>query len=180
MDISSFTQLPKLDNALYVFDIDDTTLYYNFKLNDHVYKDIEEFEAATGEQTPDFRRANAILEEAFRTHTPVAHDRTGMEELKRFCDRNNGKIIFLTARFKTIEQLTVLHMQSLYSWISPNDVHLCDGTEKGVVLFDIVSSSDHRSIIFVDDKDYNIDSVKKYVPRASIYKMQIIGKLSSV
>lgn len=180
MNICRFSELPKINNTLYVFDIDDTTLYYNFKLDDHSSQVIEKFEANTQIQTPEFQKANTALEEAFRTHTPIVHDRTGLEELKRFCDTSGGKIIFLTARFKTIEELTVFHMQLLYPWVTTKHVYLCNGTEKGVMLFNIVTNTDYHSIVFVDDKDYNINSVRKFVPSVNLYKMTITDKPQSV
>lgn len=194
MEINLFSQLTKAKNTLYVFDIDETVLYYNFKVDEDVVKTIEMYEASVSDKgftnksylcisggntkivrkpKPDVTNANALWEETLKRHLPIAHDRDGMELLKSFCDENNSKIIFLTARFKTIEKSTNIHLQSLYKWVNTDDVHLCDGEEKGLVLSKLINPSDYDRIIFVDDKDYNIQSVKNYIPSVITYRMNI-------
>ena len=44
MNVTLFSDLPKLKNTLYVFDIDDTTIYYNFTVDDEIKKTIEKYE----------------------------------------------------------------------------------------------------------------------------------------
>ena len=173
MIVSLFSEIPKCGNTLYVFDIDETTLYYNFRLDDHTVKIIEDFEAKINPNNKDFFDMNAVWEQTLRQHPPIAHDRDGLEDWKKFCDGNGSKIIFLTARFKTVEKTTIFHMQFLYPWVSANDIHMCNGKEKGLVLFDLVTKTDYNTIIFVDDKEYNIRSVEKYIPMVNTYKMII-------
>ena len=170
MIITLFSELPKTSQTLYVFDIDETTLYYRFSISDDIVSNIEDLEA--GAKTNQYevikRWENALYE-----YSACPHDRLGMEELKKFCDKNDGMIIFLTSRFKSIQKSTVFHLQSLYPWVSESDIYLCDGIEKGKVLFDIVAKTHYKQVVFVDDNVGNIESVNRYIPLVTTYKMDI-------
>ena len=174
MIITLFSEIPKTSQTLYAFDIDKTTLYYPFPINDEVVSTIEELEA--GAKTNRYK--NKRWEHTLREYSPCPYDRSGMEELKKFCDENDGMIIFLTARLKSIQKSTVFHLQLLYPWVSESNIYLCDGVEKGKVLFDIVAKHhQYKQVVFVDDIVDNIESVKRYIPLVTTYRMVMKPKL---
>lgn len=173
MNVELFSDIPKVKNSLYVFDIDDTTLHYDIGSSKRISAAIEYFEENLTRHKWLFKQVNALWEKRIINSRPIAHDRPGLEELKKFCDENNSRIIFLTARFKTIKVSTMSHLQELYPWVRPSSVYFCDGVEKGIVLLEIISKMQYNTVIFVDDKEYNLNSVKKYVPGVILYKMAI-------
>lgn len=173
MNVKLFSDIPKVKNSLYVFDIDDTTLYYDIGLSKRISAAIEYFEENLTRHKWLFKQVNALWEKRIINSRPIAHDRLGFEDLKQFCDQNNSRIIFLTARFNTIKASTMSHLQELYPWVDPSSVYFCDGIEKGIVLLEIISKMQYNTIIFVDDKEYNLNSVKNYVPGVILYKMTI-------
>ena len=165
--IITFDKLPRVKDALYVLDIDNTVLYYVNNCDDNHIKDIREFEK-TMNKTDAFDKANAIWEANLYTEEAFPIDKKSINNLKTFCDCNNSKLIFLTARFESVRDITEVQMKKLFSWVSPDSIYMCSGVEKGVMLKALIAK-DYTGVIFVDDKQYNIDSVSAYLPYSSCF-----------
>ena len=169
-EIESFVQLPSYGNSLYVLDIDETTIYYLNNCDDKYLKTIEEFEK-TMNRTKAFDQANRIWESNLYKEDPIVTDPEGMDKLQKFCRDNNSKIVFLTARMEHVRDITEKQMLELFRWLKKEDIYICNGTEKGTVLKNILK--DHKNydhVVFVDDKDYNIKSVQRIISQVECFQ----------
>lgn len=104
--ITSFDQVKMIPNSLYVLDIDETTIKYKWKYDDHIpHINIKWWENVNDnllsiyhDQTHVDIIAEYLWERHISTTDPIHTDKTGFDFLLQFIENNNCQLIFLTAR----------------------------------------------------------------------------------
>ena len=169
--ISNFSELPEIKNGLYVFDIDETLLVFE-EVSDVWWKrNFEKIYAETGDVEYASNKMNKIFSEIVKTHKPRPTDIEGFKEIENMLGENNNTIVFLTARPQSLEAETYRQIAELpikYSY----PVYF--SSEKGLKmkwLLKTANSDKHfNSVIFVDDKIYNIEDVQKECPDVQCFQ----------
>ena len=169
--ISKFSELPEIKNGLYVFDIDETLLVFE-EVSDVWWKrNFEKIYAETGDVEYASNKMNKIFSEIVKTHKPRPTDIEGFKEIENMLGENNNTIVFLTARPQSLEAETYRQIAELpikYSY------PIYFSSEKGLKmkwLIKTVNADKHfDSVIFVDDKIYNIEDVQKECPDVQCFQ----------
>lgn len=169
--ISKFSQLPEIKNGLYVFDIDETLLVFE-EVSDVWWKrNFEKIYAETDDVEYASNKMGKIFSEIVKTHKPRPTDLEGFKEIESNLGKNNNTIIFLTARPQSLEVETYRQIAELpikYSY------PIYFSSEKGLKmkwLIKTANSDKHfDSIVFVDDKIYNIEDVQKECPDVQCFQ----------
>lgn len=169
--ISKFSQLPEIKNGLYVFDIDETLLVFE-EVSDVWWKrKFEKIYAETDDVEYASNKMGKIFSEIVKTHKPRPTDLEGFKEIENNLGKNNNTIIFLTARPQSLEVETYRQIAELpikYSY------PIYFSSEKGLKmkwLIKTANSDKHfDSIVFVDDKIYNIEDVQKECPDVQCFQ----------
>lgn len=169
--ISKFSQLPEIKNGLYVFDIDETLLVFE-EVSDLWWKrNFEKIYAETDDVEYASNKMGKIFSEIVKTHKPRPTDLEGFKEIENNLGKNNNTIIFLTARPQSLEVETYRQIAELpikYSY------PIYFSSEKGLKmkwLIKTANSDKHfDSIVFVDDKIYNIEDVQKECPDVQCFQ----------
>ena len=169
--ISNFSELPEIKNGLYVFDIDETLLVFE-EVSDVWWKrNFEKIYAETGDVEYASNKMNKIFSEIVKTHKPRPTDIEGFKKIENTLGENNNTIVFLTARPQSLEAETYRQIAELpikYSY----PVYF--SSEKGLKmkwLIKTVHANKHfDSVVFVDDKIYNIEDVQKECPEVECFQ----------
>ena len=158
--ITSFAQIDLTNKSLIVVDIDETVLQYPsigekwWKNKKEFYKTKYDHETANNFAYEDWLKYIEITE-------PLHTDYIGLEHLFTKVYNTNSDIIFLTARHKNIDYITKNHMEQI--GIKNIPIYYTGGKSKGTHLNKIYSEkyNYHNNIIFIDDMEHNINSVKQ-------------------
>ena len=164
--IHDLDSIPLISNALYILDIDETVIYYETSMFTEYIKEIELFERTMSRNSA-FENANQKWESLVYSNNAKPIDEKGLNSLKEFSDTNNSTIVFLTARFESIRDVTLSQLKRLFPWVENHMVHMASGSPKGDKLEKMFLTHPHLqrdNIVFVDDKQYNIDSVVQKFP----------------
>jgi FMN phosphatase YigB (HAD superfamily) len=169
--ITKFGELPEIKNGLYVFDIDETLLVFK-EVSDVWWKrNFEKIYAETDDIVYASNKMSKIFVDIVKTHKPAPTDIEGFKRIEADLDINNNTLIFLTARPESLEVETYRQIADLnlkYSY------PIYFSGEKGLkmkwILSNISSDNNFDSIIFVDDKIYNIEDVQKECPQVQCFQ----------
>ena len=169
--IKTFSELPKIKNGLYVFDIDETLLVFE-EVSDVWWKrNYEKIYAETGDYEYASNKMNKIFAEIVKTHKPRPTDIEGFKAIEDNIGDNNNTIVFLTARPQNLEAETYKQIADLpikYSY------PIYFSSEKGLKMKRLIKTvnadKQFDSVIFVDDKIYNIEDVQKECPDVQCFQ----------
>jgi len=162
--INEYLQIKIIIDSLIVFDIDDTIMHFegiDNKWWDNRYnKYLEKYDN-------DHKKAKSMAIKDWVNHVTENNPKLINEEnFREFIDRayeNNCKIIFLTARDHSLREITENHFQicNLNDFIE--DIYFSEN--KGLTLKEIINTqfNDVKNIIFIDDLERNLNSVKKEI-----------------
>lgn len=167
--IKNFSQIISISNGLYVFDIDETFLVFRNMSDLHweieqqklmkIYKDPIKVE----KMMLDF------FDNILRTYKFKPTDLAGFKKIERQNKLLNNDIIFLTARPERYREITMNHLRTLYPGIN-YPVYFSE--TKGDKLNEILETNDkkYEQIVFVDDKESNLNDVNSKVENVKCYK----------
>lgn len=169
--ISKFSELPKVKNGLYVFDIDETLLVFDEVSDVWWERNFKKIYAETGDYEYASNRMDKIFSEIVKTHKARTTDIEGFKEIENNLAENNNTIVFLTARPESLEAETYRQIAALpikYSY------PIYFSSEKGLKMKWLINTvnavKNFESIIFVDDKIYNIEDVQKECPEVQCFQ----------
>jgi hypothetical protein len=165
MNINNITSFYQIDiikqNSLIVCDIDETILKFDiitpnwWKNTFHYYYSLSSnYDVADAETL-------ACWTEYIKTNNPIATDYNGLIYLFDKANILNSNIIFVTARLPTLIDTTNQHLKFIN--INPdkynfNIYHIGD-KPKGEFLKSYIKNNNYDNIVFIDDLDYNLQSV---------------------
>lgn len=169
--INKFSELPEIKNGLYVFDIDETLLVFE-EVSDVWWKrNFEKIYAETGDVEYASNKMNKIFSEIIKIHKPKPTDIEGFKVIENNLDKNNNTIVFLTARPQSLEAVTYSQISTLPIKYSYPIYFSSDKGLKMKWLINTVNADKHfESVIFVDDKIYNIEDVQKECPEVQCFQ----------
>ena len=169
--ITKFSELPKVKNGLYVFDIDETILVFKEVSDTWWKRNYEKIYKETGDMDYAVNKMSKLFADIVKTHKPEPTDIEGFRDIENNIGEDNNIIIFLTARPESLESATHRQIAEMHLK-NPYPIYFSE--EKGLKLkwiLDNVSSDKYfDSIIFVDDKIYNIEDVQKECPQVQCFQ----------
>jgi hypothetical protein len=176
--ISSFKSVLRKENSLYVIDLDDTLFYYP-NLGKKWWNERMEYKMTYENKT--FKQADHELFYDWEAEVPksqaVYTDEIESKKLFEDCKSLNSDVIFLTARYDRLEEITKKHINQLY----PNlnyPVFFSNEKPKGEKLREIFNEkkidNKYETIHFIDDLTRNCSSISKEFPNANTY---LFGKI---
>lgn len=159
------------EKTLVICDIDKTILYHDVKVEKFV--DILKKDG--------FHDKNDLLELSYqmmelhcRIFPPSHTDAEGFNNLAEKVKKLNSKIIFLTARCKFSEDYTKKQFGQIGLKYDDYDVYYTDNKiYKGDFIKSNIDTSLWNDIIFVDDYEFNLASVKCIFPNSKCYKFEV-------
>lgn len=168
-NITKFSEMIILNNSLYVFDIDETFMVFKNITDKWWAKKINEYLKYYGDNKKAQLKMNELFYKIITKEHPKPTDLKGFKNLETVSNKINNDIIFLTARSEQYKELTLKHLNYVYPNIN-HDVYF--SKKKGLKLKEIIENSKKKydKIIFVDDKQYNIDNVLQILPNTLCYK----------
>lgn len=172
--IHDLDSVPLISNAIYILDIDETVMYYDTSKFTEYTKEIELFERTMSRNSA-FEIANQKWEALVYSNEAKPIDDKGLNALKEFSDANNSIIVFLTARFENIREVTLSQLKRLFPWVENHMLHMASGSPKGEKMEKMFLTHPQLrrdNIVFVDDKQYNIDSVLQKFPHVKSFLIQ--------
>ena len=146
--IHSFTDIPLHSGALYVLDIDDTVFY------------LEGLGKLWWRASESVRGRAATIEEWIRLLPDSAASLTCPSVLD-FLERIRqvgAKLIFLTARRAELREVTERQLAACGIEVGSSDIYFNE--KKGEALREILSVKSVREVVFVDDMEHNLESVR--------------------
>lgn len=174
--INSFTKInfdhKKLNQYLFVFDIDDTILHYgdiNYVWfnqciieNKLKYNTIQE---ALDQSVHEWFQKISSIE-------PLHTDEDGFKKLINKIKKKSYDYIFLTARNPKFSSITLHHFEKLGIPIEKN-IYFTAGQNKGMILKEILENCNYNynKIIFIDDSEKNLKDV--HVELSNLYPIEL-------
>lgn len=165
--IKKFSEILSINNGLYVFDIDETFMVFNGITGKWWEK---ESNALLGRYPKE--KAERLMDEKFRKKitkkNPKPTDLNGFKDIEKRSKLLNNDIIFLTARTEDYREITMKQLEYIYPGIN---YPVYFSSEKGKALKEIIDNSEkkYEEVVFVDDKDYNINDVLMDNPETRCY-----------
>jgi hypothetical protein len=176
--ISSFNEI-KLENpnTLVICDIDNTLIYWDKKKEDFYQIIQEDFSYFTPEKIE--KEATDYFDEYVTINPPKITDSEGFDNLIQKIKLLHGSnLIFLTARYSNISNnniFTRMNFESIGLNYDDFTVHYTNNKiSKGKYIFRNIELKKYNEIIFIDDYEPFIKSVKDILPFVNCYKFQII------
>ena len=181
--INKFSELPEIKNGLYIFDIDETLLVFE-EVSDVWWKrSFEQIYAETGDVEYASNKMKKLFADIVKTHKPEPTDIDGFKIIEDNLDENNNTLVFLTARPESLEVETYRQIADLPIKYSHPIYFSGDKGLKIKWLINTVNADKHfQSVIFVDDKIYNIEDVQKECPSVQCFQFipdDYIAKVNS-
>ena len=182
--INSFNQI-KLGNkkSLVICDIDETLLYWNKKSKDFYHMVIDDYNMINNDcnLTDDKIEKEALyfLNMYKCIFSPTMTDSDGFNNLLNNINSVSGsKIIFLTARTNdpvSNNKYTRKHFKENGLEYDNFEIHYTNNLiSKGEYINANIDLKDYDEIIFIDDYETYIKSVKDIFPNIICYKFQVI------
>jgi hypothetical protein len=170
--ITLFNQVELINSLKYLIicDIDDTILYFP-ECNKVCKEIIKNLNLTDKDYEKDFEHLKILYK---RINTPIHTDYDGFISILTKINKSNSKLIYLTARNFTSDILTKKHLKQI--GVSPDnfDIHYTNSQiSKGEYIKRYIDLSIWENIIFIDDNDTNIKSVKDIHPQIVCYKFNI-------
>jgi len=157
--INSFNNIKIVENSLIICDIDETLLHFknwdsNFWINNYnhylkIYNDKEKAKNKT----------DIEYEKYIYSIKPTHNDKNGFFEMTNKIKKSNSKLIFVTARDLEAKNFTHNNLKKLKVNYKKYPVFFSALTPKGEFIKHNFNLSSFNKIIFIDDLEYNINSV---------------------
>jgi hypothetical protein len=156
--ITSFSSIPRIQKALYIFDIDDTVMGYKEFSHTYFTDKINEYQKSYDNHVAvDFAVTDWI--EQVKKGTPHHMDEHGFNSLINHIDETDSYHFFLTARNPNFRSITETHLEQLN--ISSAQIYYVSGQNKGTYLKNIIDKvGNFDKIIFIDDSEKNLIDMK--------------------
>ena len=159
------------EKTLVICDIDKTILYHDVK----VEKFVDMLKDRFNNKQELLKLSHEMMELHCRIFPPSHTDSEGFKNLIYKVNKLNGKIIFLTARCKFSEDFTKKQFGQIGLKYDDYDVYYTDNKiNKGDFIKSNIDTSLWDDIIFVDDYEFNLASVKYIFPKSKCYKFEVI------
>ena len=88
--------------------------------------------------------------------------------------RKGSKLIFLTARPKSLEQITILQFDYLKFDYHAYDTHYIYNYNKGKYVKHFIDYSSFKQVIFIDDKINNLIHMKEQIENSICYQFKYL------
>jgi hypothetical protein len=173
--IKSFHEIQFTPKTLYVLDFDDTIAKFD-GIHNNWWTERFEFHY---EAHSCFGKAEELSlyewKEKVELIEPVHVDEGGLNYLIEHCSESGSHFVILTARNKVLKDMTNEHLNKLL----PDhniDVIYCSFENKGLMMEKYIekelSEHEFEHIVFIDDKEYNLDAFMSHHPDATCYLME--------
>jgi hypothetical protein len=175
--INSFSEIEIRDvKTLIICDIDYTLLKYNMTL-DECYSIIKKdfFDASEKEITK--MTYEYLYMYKYINHKDIVH--TDLEGFNGLLQKMtpSSKIVYLTARKSNSEKFTMEQLEFVGINVSKNDIYYTDYSDnemlKGDYIIGNMDLSGYEDIIFIDDNESQLNSVKSLFPHIRCFKFVI-------
>jgi predicted secreted acid phosphatase len=90
---------------------------------------------------------------------PIHTDKSGFENMIEKLETRGGKLVFITARESRMRDMTLRHL--LHLDVKSRDVYFCGHSSKGMFIKNKKLIKGYDKIIFIDDLNWNLDSVRE-------------------
>ena len=167
--ISTFSELPDVENSLYVFDIDETMIVFEEVSDEWWSRNFEKIYNETKDCEYASNRMGKLFVEVIKKNKHLPTDIDGFRKIENSLGETNNTIVFLTARPQTLETITYRQIETLGL---RNTYPIYFSSEKGFKMRWLKEKmqTTYENIIFVDDKIYNIEDVKKECPEVKCFQ----------
>lgn len=172
--ISSFNEveLTKNKTLLVLCDIDGTLLH--FPDCDRFCEEFVKELCPNGKNDPGYKKELENLKNMYRRIRPPIHtDYEGFVSMVKSINEMNGKLMFLTARHSNSDSWTRSQLKQI--GVNPEDyeIHYSGSSmTKGEYIKRNINLDDTEEVIFIDDYDSFIKSVKDLNPDIICYKFE--------
>lgn len=171
--ISSFKNVTRCRNSLYVVDIDDTLFYYP-NLGKKWWNQMVNHKTTHEKKT--LKQAEHELfyewENIIPNSEPQYTDEKGSKQFFDDCLKMNNDVIFLTARHDRLFDITKKHVNELYPEID-YPIYFSNEKNKGDKLKEILNKDfkdiKYDEIHFIDDLVRNCYDVQNVIPTVKTY-----------
>ena len=177
--ISKFDDVKRHQDAIYIFDIDDTIFYYE-SLRRTWWEEIIKYNQEHGMN--DLNAKYMALRKWERSIyyqlevDIVGIDSSRLNDLITFIMKTDGVFHFITARGSNHSILTYNHVSKFVKHDIEGKITFADGKNKGHILRNLLTSNkyEHRNynaLVFIDDIQKNLIDVKNEFPEAECYEI---------
>jgi len=167
--IKNFSQMLQISNGLYVFDIDETFLVFRNMSDLHWEIEQKKLMKIYNDPVKVEKMMFDFFDNILKTYKYKPTDLEGFKKIEKQNKLLNNDIIFLTARPDIYRDITNQHLKTLHPGIN-YEVYFSE--TKGDKLNEILEASERKyeEIIFVDDKESNLNDVKEKVKNVKCYR----------
>jgi hypothetical protein len=174
--INSFSQIYLSSKTLIICDIDDTLLYFP-NIHPFSYDNLMKYYISlNNDETKAHEMTINYINWLYKISTPFHTDMYGFYDiLNRLNNFPQSNICFLTARSGNYEnrEFTKNNFTSIGLDYYKFDVHYSSNIPKGEYIKNNINISNYDNIIFIDDKEFNIQNVNLYFgSRIKCYKFE--------
>ena len=176
--INTFNQIHITSpNTLVICDIDKTLLYWNKEPEDFysmVIDDDYEYKLSPEEI---YKEATSFLNMYTHYFPPIPTDLIGWNNLENQIIETESKLIFLTARTKSIsETWTEKNFKDIGLDYNKYQIYYTDNIlSKGDYINQYIDLTPHTDVIFIDDMNFQLDSVYNLDQEIKCYQFEIIS-----
>lgn len=147
------------ENNLIICDIDETIL------TRHIH---HEKQSKSSKQQKTLNKIKSLL-------PSYTHKKSFLHLLKEV-KRKGCKLIFLTARPKSLEQITILQFDYLKLDYYAYDTHYVYNYNKGKYVKHFIDYSPFKRVIFIDDKVKNLVNMKNQIKDCICYHFEYLSQ----
>lgn len=168
--IHTFFSIDISQNTLVLCDIDDTILVVP-KYSDTFYKEAYEYYTSIGynsELADKLVKNDWDLYNCFKKRSIT--DKEGFFYLLDQIKKTGSTLCFVTARHSSYHKETLEALKYVNIDCSKIPIHYTNGYTKGKYIKENINLLDHEEIIFIDDNDLQLNSVKKEISFINCYK----------
>lgn len=156
-NIKNYDEIIIKNNSLIILDIDETIIKFN-TINSTWWNDIKKYyELYHNKEKAD----NLALQDwinIISNEKPELLDEELFLDLLNRIELTNSKLILLTARDQTLNEITIQNIKDCNINIDSNNIY--HSYPKGLKVLELYNSHNYNNIIFVDDKLDNIKDVQ--------------------
>ncbi len=155
--IKNYDEIIVEPNTLVILDIDNTIIKFN-SMGKTWWKDRIEYY----QRHNDIKTANKLVYDDWKAildiETPELLDGNSFHDLVKRIELSNSKLMLLTARDISMNDITLNHLKECDIQINPEDVHY--SYPKGKKVKELYEKHKCNKIIFVDDHLDNVEDVE--------------------